>query len=885
MTNTKTNTKVLHNYLPTLRLNKPKIIEEWLDSQTIIVILTSHDIEVENFKLMFADGIFDYFISVADGRLAIGDCPIMQSLLIYLKNKDVKAEELFEICNRFRKSVLYHIIEKGELTKELLEDLSYLFDNNFYGVLKHYSDSLYQKEQEIDRHVKILSDYQKALDESSIICKLDANGIITYVNKAYIALSGYKAEELIGKWYFDDTFVDIQDEPIDNICNELSDNSVLRRTLKKRSKNDEEYYEDVTITKISDPYDNLVEYMAIANDVTQIMDTQLQAQRDAFAKEVFLSNMSHEIRTPLNAILGFVNLLSEQELTKQQQKYLSIIQNSGENLLSIINDILDFSKLRSGEFVIEPKYFSIHEEIANTLELFVASANSKSITITSFIDPVIPKELYADVLRIKQIVSNFLSNAIKFTNNHGHIHVEASCNNKRLLISVTDNGIGISPQDRDMIFHAFTQGSHEGLQNIQGTGLGLSICFQLAKLMGGEIRLESTLGIGSTFSVELPVEVENRECQVYNNMKELIDLKILFYIQDKVLDYRSESFLKYAAVFGIDVTIDNTLNGDYDITLILEEEISPKMQEEMITSGKNFLVLTSSPDDKFEKHKNIVTIGFPIYCQKLKNAISDLLEPESKEHIKHHSQKIIYSGHILVAEDNEANQELIKVLLNKYSITYDIASNGKEAFELYKQNRYDLILMDEQMPVMSGTEATKLMLKYEKKNSLPHTPISALTANVLKGTKESSMMNGYDAFLGKPISTRELEALFKKYLRFSIIEQEDEQTQAKRVSILSQDIEMLKRELELDESEIVMLSEIYLKKTKSLLNDLKIAIEDNNFSKIAKLAHSIKGSSANFRLENIVNRAEAIEKKAKLKQKFNYKQAYEELYMLFLDLS
>ena len=368
-------------------------------------ILKLHKIEKEYFQSEYAAGVFDYFMGVIAGEVDIGNCPIMQDLLAYLKNREISADELFEICSHFRRSMVDFSYDAGLNSKELFDEISYIFDKNFRGILKFYTDTMFQK----------------------------------------------------------------------------------------------------------------------------LIDARLTADRASQAKEYFLSNMSHEIRTPLNAILGFVNLLIDEDVSKKHRNYLDIILNSGENLLSIINDILDFSKLRSGEFTIEPKIFSLHDELSHTMELFVASANVKNITLTSFIDPDIPKELYADALRIKQILSNFLSNAIKFTPNGGHISVEAICKEGILKISVADDGIGIVKEDIDNIFTAFAQAQYSELKNFDGTGLGLSICHQLARHMDGSVYVESTYGEGSKFIVEIPVDVHSELCPIYEDFSEFKSLKIVVY--------------------------------------------------------------------------------------------------------------------------------------------------------------------------------------------------------------------------------------------------------------------------------------------------------------------------------------------------------------------
>lgn len=858
--------------------SKESVLLSWTSYDSLQKLLKLHDIDKNLFLEEYGGGVFDYFMGVIAGSVKIGNCPIMQKLLLYLKDKDIRADELFEICSHFKRAVVDFTFDANINSKELFDELTYIFDKNFQSILKYYSDTIFEKEQEIDRHVKLLNEYQKALDESAIISKTDQNGIITYVNDKYSKLSGYGIDELMGSKHNMTRHEDMPEEYFEDMWFQLENAGIFKGTIKNNKKNGGYFYIDVTVVKIIDPYDNSIEYISIGNDVTTLIDARLEAQKASQAKDYFLSNMSHEIRTPLNAILGFVNLLIEQDLSKQHRKYLEIILNSGENLLSIINDILDFTKLRSGEFTIEPRIFSIHNEISHTLELFVASANAKDIVVTSFIDPTIPKELYADSLRIKQILSNLLSNAIKFTKVGGHIHVEAVCKKNNILkVSVRDNGIGIAGDDLRNIFTAFTQAGRWEVDELEGTGLGLSICHQLAEHMGGSVHVSSKLGEGSTFWVEIPVEIHNYECQIFSDLDELKTLKTVFYSKDMIRGYKADSFLKYSDLFNMDIEMVDNLDGNYDIAVFLDEYVEGDMKERIINSDKKYVAITSNPTDKYEKYSHISSACFPIYCSKIRTTFDELLHPDSFS-IHKREKTMKFQGHVLIAEDNEANQELIKILLNKYGLTYDLAANGLEAVNLYKTKRYDLILMDEQMPVMDGNEAVQNIIKYEKESGLRHTPISALTANVIKGVKERGLKSGFDSFLGKPIVIKELERVFFNYLKVAEETVESSEATEHLNTIEGLDYDKLSQELMLSGDELLMLIELFLKKMAKQVPDLQSAIKSKDYKQIALIAHSIKGSSGNFRLESVQEESAKIEKMAKAEdKKFDYEESYEKI--------
>lgn len=857
--------------------SKKAILSDWMGYNSPKSILKQHEIESQKFISDFGGGVFDYFMGVISGEVEIGSCPVMQKLLAYLKDKDISADELFEICSHFRRAMIDFSYGAGLSSKEVYDDISYIFDKNFRGILKYYTDTIFQKEQEIDRNVKLLSEYKKALDESALISKTDLNGNIIYVNDKFVELCGFEQSELIGKKHNIMRHHDMNEEYFRNLWDSLKKNNLYKGTIKNLKKNGEYFYIDTTIVKITDLHENIPQYMSISYDVTKLVDARLEALNASQAKEYFLSNMSHEIRTPLNAILGFVNLLIDEDISKKHRRYLDIILNSGENLLSIINGILDFSKLRSGEFTIEPKIFSVHEEISHTMELFVASASNKNITITSFIDPTIPSELLSDPLRITQILSNFLSNAIKFTPEGGIISVEATCENDILNIRVKDNGIGISKADLKQIFTAFAQVKHSPNVKNYGTGLGLSICHQLAKHMNGEVTANSALGKGSTFRLKIPVEIKSTTCKTLDEIQNFKSLKIAVYAKDEISLQKHDAFLKYANIFDMNTTVINNLNSDiyYDITIFINCEIDEKIKSHIMKSDKKYIALMRKFTDEYDKYNHIVPMYFPLYCSKIHSTFEELLyEDSSSAYSKKSSYKFI--GHILVAEDNEANQELIKILLEKYDLTFDLANNGREAVELYKQNSYDLILMDEQMPVMDGIEAVKNILEYEKIKSMKHTPVSALTANVIKGAREIGLLSGFDSFLGKPIILKELEKVFLKYLKVNKKNRLEQGEKNSATNIKGLDIKKLREELLLNDDELLMLVKLFTKKMEKSIPELKNAIQAKDYKKMAQIAHSIKGSSANFRLESLQSNASEMEKMAKSKNSdYDYETVFE----------
>ncbi len=621
----------LYNEKEALVGAKKSILDEWISQEQCASILEKHGIDPQRFKTYYATQVFDYFIGVVSGEVELGQCPVMKEFIEYLKNQEIRSDELFILCSYFKRSVVNATYYLDINSQALFEAISYLFDMNFAGVLTLYTDTIYQKEREA----------------------IEAN----------------------------------------------------------------------------------------------------------IAKEYFLSNMTHEIRTPLNAILGFVHLLKSENLGERIEKYLDIINQSGENLLHVINDILDFNKLRSGEFAIDPHPFNIHDEITNTLELFIPSANVKSIAIIYTIDPEIPHCISADSFRIQQILGNLLSNAIKFSPPNSSIDVSIDVDRvmSMLIICVHDYGEGIGLEDQKRIFDPFYQAS-EGIKfGGGGSGLGLSICKQLAIQMGGEIHLESKVGWGSLFVVTLAVEF---------------------------------------------------------------------------------------PPEEFCEVKTVA------------------------------SNSAFFMGKVLVAEDNEANQALIRITLERYGLEVDLVPNGQIAYERACVNRYDLIFMDEQMPIMTGHEAVKKIRHYENTHQLPATPIVELSANVLKGSREKALQLGYNAFIGKPFSSYDIEVLLKKYLEshdsFEHAPIEDKS--------ISEEMKRLEKVLMLSAEQIKQLLDLFHKNMANLLCELKEKLDEHNFEEIARIAHMMKGSSANFRFEEFSRLSALIEDSAQYdKESFDFNEAYRAL--------
>ncbi|WP_127469841.1 ATP-binding protein [Thiomicrorhabdus aquaedulcis] len=385
-----------------------------------------------------------------------------------------------------------------------------------------------------------------------------------------------------------------------------------------------------------------------------------KALEASMLKSQFLANMSHEIRTPMNAIIGFIHLLKEEETEPKKVNYLNTVIEASQNLLNIINDILDFSKIESNQMMLEQKAFNPQIEVQNCLDLFASRFNTKHIKTTLIVNNNVPEYAVSDAFRIKQILNNLLSNAVKFSPEYSEITVEITYQlaTQTLHISVKDQGIGIAPEKQSSIFNAFIQADASTTRKYGGTGLGLAISTKLTKLLGGDISVQSELGLGSqfTFSVVAPI---------------------------------------------------------------------------------------SSNDTLKKTHTS--TIKMPTQL----------------------------AGHVLIVEDNIINQKLLTTLLKKVGLTSEVANDGLEAVEAFKNQTnnqtFNIILMDENMPNLSGIEATQRIRQLEKTQNLPPMPIIAVTANAMEGDSIQFLTHGLNEYLTKPINVPLLYSLLERYLTKAVL--------------------------------------------------------------------------------------------------------------------
>ncbi len=550
--------------------------------------------------------------------------------------------------------------------------------------------------------------------------------------------------------------------------NSIKNNRLLMNTLKDIEIDlDEEQKKE--IRRVLEKNDTIEIYNFLANAIKE----------PSRAKDYFLANMSHEIRTPLNGIIGFTNILKETELKDDQREFLNIIEESSNNLINIVNDILDFSKVSSGKVEFEHIPFNLMEKFEATVDSYSAKASQKNINLELFIDPTIPLEVIGDSTKISQVIINLLSNAVKFTNKGGNIStkiekISQKDNIVTIKFSVKDSGIGISAKQHSKIFDAFSQADASTSRRFGGTGLGLSISSKFVSLMGGKLDVESQENSGAKFfftlDMPIPKGVKEREKPNFR------DLKVIYIVlDDNRIDINLKKYLEYMGVelraYNYKKILEDKLEADIlfiDHQYIKDEKIIEDISKIDIKS----VLLTTAEIESCNcniKDNFIKVIYKPINYSKTLRALelvdnnTSLLKERISRVDDREINRTFKNIDALVVEDNIINQKLIKKILNNFNIKVTIASNGLEALNLYKINHYNIIFMDIQMPIMCGIEATKNILKYEKENNQKHTPIVALTANVITGDREKYLASGMDRYLKKPIDINELTAILEEY--------------------------------------------------------------------------------------------------------------------------